>query len=166
MTKGKIMILKLTTQLADLLIQREWKLTTAESCTGGGLAFYLTQISGSSAWFERGFVTYSNSSKEEMLGVKPLTLTVFGAVSEPTAREMAEGALQKSQAQVSVAITGIAGPTGGTADKPVGTVWIAWSGINGDTEACVDIFSGNRDAVREQTIMLALEKLIEFIREK
>lgn len=153
----------LTTQLANLLLKRRWKLVTAESCTGGGLAFYLTKIPGSSDWFERGFVTYSNASKEELLGVKPETLNNFGAVSKLTACEMAEGALQKSPAQLSIAITGIAGPAGGSKEKPVGTVWFAWSSINAETESYMEIFSGNRDDVREKSIELALQKLIAFI---
>ena len=150
-------------ELANALKKREWKLVTAESCTGGGLAFQLTNEAGSSTWFERGFVTYSNSSKEELLGVQPFTLNTYGAVSEHTAREMAEGALQHSQAQVAMAVTGIAGPDGGSVDKPVGTVWFAWSGIDMDTQACVIIFKGNRAEIREQAIQFAIGKLLEFI---
>lgn len=154
---------QLVNQLANRLVAREWKLAIAESCTGGGLAYSLTNLPGSSNWFDRGFVTYSNQAKQDLLGVSPLTLSVSGAVSEQTAREMAEGVLQHSQAQLSIAITGIAGPDGGSAEKPVGTVWFAWASINGESHACVDIFSGDRQTVREQAIQFALEKLLTFL---
>ncbi len=154
---------QLVTKIGEKLKKREWKLATAESCTGGGLAYALTRISGSSEWFERGFVTYSNSAKEEMLGVSTIILAKFGAVSEETVREMAEGALQHSQAQVSVAITGIAGPTGGTPEKPVGTVWFAWAGINLTTKTQVYHLSGDRDSIREQSIRIALEELMNIV---
>lgn len=158
------MFTQLATELGQRLKKKKWKLVTAESCTGGGLAYAITQISGSSNWFERGFVTYSNASKQELLGVKNTTLQSFGAVSEQTAREMAEGALQHSEAQLALAITGIAGPDGGSAAKPVGSVWLAWTGINIETAAVCKIFSGNRADVREQSIQLALEILIDHIR--
>jgi len=145
------------------LHEREWKLATAESCTGGGIAYYITSVSGSSNWFERGFVSYSNLSKQELLGVQINTLDQFGAVSEETARAMAEGALQHSQAQVSVAVTGIAGPTGGTKDKPAGTVWFAWAGIHRATKTLKMVFTGSRQEVREQTIRVALAELLGFI---
>lgn len=151
---------QLIIQLSKKLITREWKIATAESCTGGGLAYALTQMPGSSNWFERGFVTYSNTSKEDMLGVNPATLTTFGAVSEETAREMAEGALRHSQAQISIAITGIAGPDGGSKAKPVGTIWIGLASINTITQTFLRNFSGNREAIREQTILSALEYLL------
>lgn len=158
-------IQQLVTELGSEFKKREWKLVIAESCTGGGLAYQITSIPGSSDWFDRGYVTYSNSAKEEILGVKPLTLEVFGAVSEQTAREMAEGALQNSQAQVSISITGIAGPGGGTSEKPVGTVWFAWTGIRGNTHAAIDIFNGDRTEVRNQAIAVAVETLLKFIKE-
>jgi len=154
---------KLTTELGLALVSREWKLATAESCTGGGVAYHITEISGSSKWFERGFVTYSNLSKEELLGVSQATLAEFGAVSEETAKEMAEGALERSQAQVSVAVTGIAGPEGGSAAKPVGTVWFAWAGINKETQAQLHTLQGDRHAIRDQAIMIALQNLLVFI---
>lgn len=113
-------------ELAVHLQRRGWMLVCAESCTGGGVAAALTDLAGSSAWFDRGFVTYSNQAKQDMLGVSPETLAKFGAVSRETVTEMARGALLHSGAQLSVAISGIAGPGGGTPDKPVGTVWIAW----------------------------------------
>lgn len=148
------------TALSKELLARDWKLVTAESCTGGGLAYALTNIPGSSNWFERGYVTYSNSAKEECLGVNPETLTTFGAVSEETAREMAEGALKHSQAQVSVSITGIAGPDGGSKDKPVGTVWIAFASVDKETIATRVNFSGSRLDIREQTIQWVLKNLL------
>lgn len=150
-------------KLSKKLLTLQWKLVTAESCTGGGLAYYLTNIPGSSTWFDRGFVTYSNLSKEELLGVKPNTLTTFGAVSVETAQEMAEGALEQSQAQCSIAITGIAGPDGGSKDKPVGTVWIAFASLNNKTEILLKKFSGNRISIREQTIQSALEFILSSI---
>lgn len=151
---------QLIIQLSKKLITREWKIVTAESCTGGGLAYALTNIPGSSSWFERGFVTYSNISKEDLLGVNPDTLTRYGAVSEETAREMAEGALRHSQAQISVAITGIAGPDGGSKEKPVGTIWIGLASINAKTQAFLNHFAGNRESIREQTIKSALDYLL------
>lgn len=154
----------IVTELGEALMQREWKLATAESCTGGGVAYVITSMPGCSRWFERGFVTYSNLSKEELLGVRPETITEFGAVSEQTAREMAEGALQQSQAQVSVAITGIAGPEGGSPDKPVGTVWIAWAGVNRETQSSLHSLKGDRQTIREVSIRIALETLLEYIR--
>lgn len=154
---------RLVIEVSERLKTLEWKLVTAESCTGGGVAYFMTAIPGSSAWFERGLVTYSNTSKAELLGVSTISLTIFGGVSEQTAREMAEGALKNAQAQVSLAITGIAGPDGGTRDKPVGTVWIACASINSETAAWVDIFAGNRQEVRTQSIITGLQKLLEFV---
>jgi nicotinamide-nucleotide amidase len=145
------------------LKKRQWMLVTAESCTGGGLAFWLTSAPGSSAWFERGFVTYSNASKEELLGVKPSTLENWGAVSEETAREMAEGALSKSLATLSLAITGIAGPEGDSPEKPVGTVWFAWKLRNAETQAKAFFLSGNRTEIREQAIQHAVELLFSAL---
>jgi nicotinamide-nucleotide amidase len=141
-------------------------LATAESCTGGGLSFHLTSIAGSSDWFDRGFVTYSNESKINMLGVKPETLQRFGAVSEETAREMAEGVLLNSNADVSVAITGIAGPDGGAKDKPVGTVWLAFAHNGKKTHTKLLNCPGNRQHVRETTIEIALNSLLELLENK
>jgi nicotinamide-nucleotide amidase len=149
-------------KLAEQLRTRGWKLTTAESCTGGGLAYYVTELAGSSDWFERGFVTYSNLAKMELLGVKTQTLDTEGAVSEATAREMAEGALSHSQAQISVAITGIAGPSGGSKTKPVGTVWFAWAGIDFETKSQLEVFTGNRHEIRTLAIQSALAGLIRI----
>ena len=148
-------------EIATALTASARKLAVAESCTGGGLAYHLTDIPGSSAWFERGFVTYSNQAKEDMLSVNHQTLSTYGAVSEQTAREMAEGVLLHSQAQISIAITGIAGPDGGTPDKPVGTVWFAWSHKNSSihTKSTMLTLQGNRQEIREQAIRFALETL-------
>ena len=132
-------------------------LTTAESCTGGWVAKVMTDIEGSSAWFDRGFVTYTNESKQEMLGVSVETLSTRGAVSEATVREMAQGALQHSHADLSLAISGIAGPGGGSDEKPVGTVWMAWSGRDGWLQTRKEIFSGDRNAVRMQAVFAALQ---------
>jgi nicotinamide-nucleotide amidase len=155
---------ELVAALANCLKQAQLKLITAESCTGGGLAYALTSLAGSSSWFERGLVTYSNQAKRDLLGVKPQTLTTFGAVSEQTAREMAEGALLHTPAaNISVAITGIAGPDGGSPDKPLGTVWFAWSNVERGTFSHLENFSGDRKSIREQAVRIALEKLIEMI---
>ena len=131
-------------------------LATAESCTGGWAAQVVTSVAGSSAWFERGFVTYSNEAKQELLGVRADTLSAHGAVSEETAREMARGALERSQSTVAVSITGVAGPTGGTPEKPVGTVCFAWargSAVRSETRR----FAGDRESIRRQSVILALE---------
>lgn len=153
----------LSIELGKVLTAREWKLTTAESCTGGGVAYALTMIPGSSSWFERGFVTYSNLSKEEMLGVRLSTLQQYGAVSEQTVREMAEGALEHSQGQISVAITGIAGPDGGSPDKPVGTVWFGWAGINQETRTSMHLLKGDRRKIRELSVRIAVEGVLGFL---
>lgn len=150
----------LVEQLAAALLRRGWLVACAESCTGGGIAAALTDLAGSSAWFDRGFVTYSNSAKCEMLGVSGETLQRHGAVSRQTAIEMARGALAHSAAQLSVAVTGIAGPGGGSAEKPVGTVWLAWARADG-VEAVCEHFPGDRLAVRAATIERALAGLIE-----
>src|SRR6187402_2180212 len=133
--------------LADLLVKRQWQLATAESCTGGLIASLCTELPGSSAWLERGFVTYSNAAKAEMLGVDPALIETHGAVSEEVARAMAAGAVEHSHAQVALAVTGIAGPTGGSASKPVGTVWFAWATPSG-LHSEVQHFPGDRSAVR------------------
>lgn len=140
---------------------RGFKLVTAESCTGGWLAEVVTSVSGSSEWFERGFVTYSNESKQELLGVRAETLARHGAVSEETAREMAAGALERSRAQIAAAITGVAGPTGGTQEKPVGTVCIAWAERSRTPESTTRRFGGERESVRRQSVITALQGLLE-----
>jgi nicotinamide-nucleotide amidase len=149
--------------LGNLLLQRgEW-VAAAESCTGGWVAQTLTAIAGSSAWFDRGFVTYSNAAKADMLGVPETTLARHGAVSEATARAMAQGALQHSLADWTLAITGIAGPSGGSPEKPVGTVCFAWAWRDGGCEAQTLCFSGDRAAVREQSVRHALKGLLSRI---
>ena len=140
-------------------------LVTAESCTGGWAAQALTTVAGSSTWFERGFVTYSNAAKQELLGVRPETLERHGAVSEQTALEMALGALQRSHGTLSLAITGIAGPGGGTAEKPVGTVCFAWARKDHKASAETRHFAGDRDAVRQQSVVHALGRVLELLDE-
>ena len=154
-------VLALATNLGRVLLERQWTLATAESCTGGLIAGAITDVAGSSAWFDRGFVTYSNEAKIAMLGVDAQTLEAHGAVSEATVREMVEGALRNSGATLAVAVTGIAGPAGGTGAKPVGLVWLAWGRRDGPVEACAEHFAGDRAAVREATVRRALEGLIE-----
>jgi len=151
-------------QLAALLLQRRLQLATAESCTGGMIAAACTDLAGSSEWFERGFVTYSNAAKHEMLGVDAALIATHGAVSEPVARAMAAGALQHARAQVSVAVTGIAGPSGGSDAKPVGTVWFAW-GMPGGITSEMRRFDGDRAAVRAATVDHALTRLNALLQE-
>jgi nicotinamide-nucleotide amidase len=148
---------------ADLMLKKQFKLATAESCTGGMIAAACTDLSGSSAWFERGFVTYSNEAKTDMLGVDAALIARDGAVSESVVRAMAAGALAHSRAQVSVAVTGVAGPTGGSDAKPVGTVWFAWATPQGVTSE-VQHFTGDRAAVRQATVCHALQQLAALLR--
>lgn len=150
----------LAEQVGSSLAQRGWMLSTAESCTGGWVAKVVTDIAGSATWFDRGFVTYSNAAKQDMLGVDPSVLEGHGAVSEPTVRAMAEGALAHSGAHVSVAISGIAGPGGGTPEKPVGMVWFAWSVRDAETHAVLKHFNGDRNAIREQSVVFALRGVV------
>jgi nicotinamide-nucleotide amidase len=147
-------------QLGDALKKRNLTLATAESCTGGGLSFWITSIPGSSFWFDRGFVTYTDAAKVEMLDVKPDTLTAFGAVSREVAKEMADGALKASHADLAIAITGIAGPTGGSKEKPVGTVWFAAVGYDLQLGPAMQVFSGDRQSVREEAIRYAIDYLM------
>jgi nicotinamide-nucleotide amidase len=153
----------LAAELAGRLKQAGCALVTAESCTGGGLAQTLTTIPGSSVWFERGFVTYSNLSKHELLGVPSEMLTRHGAVSAATAQAMAAGALAHSHADLAVAITGIAGPGGGSADKPVGTVFIVWAGLRRDARIQRYAFQGDREQIRRQAVAAALEGLLGYL---
>jgi nicotinamide-nucleotide amidase len=149
----------LASTLGMRLRQCGWQLALAESCTGGAIAKAVTDVPGSSAWFDRGFVTYSNAAKVDMLGVSQATLNAKGAVSEETALEMAEGALEHSQADLSMAVTGVAGPDGGSREKPVGTVFIAWQ-LRGQPGYCVkQQFSGDRRAVRSQTVLFCLKQV-------
>jgi nicotinamide-nucleotide amidase len=140
-------------------------LVTAESCTGGWVAQAVTAVAGASDWFERGFVTYSNDAKRELLGVRAGTLARHGAVSEATAGEMASGALRQSKASLSVAVTGIAGPGGGTRAKPVGTVCFAWERKNGRRHTQTRRFAGNRESVRKQSVIHALKGLLKLLDE-
>ena len=150
------------TQISAQLLTHGWMLATAESCTGGMIAAACTDLAGSSQWFERGFVTYSNEAKAEMLAVPPGLIEEHGAVSEPVARAMADGALAHSRAQVSLAVTGVAGPTGGTKAKPVGTVWFAWC-VGGETHSEMQHFAGDRAAVRVATVRYALKRLLSLL---
>jgi len=149
--------------LAQILRERQWMMATAESCTGGLIAGACTDLAGSSDWFERGFVTYSNEAKTELLGVDAGLIAAHGAVSEPVARAMAGGAVAHSKAQASVAVTGIAGPAGGSADKPVGTVWFGWS-VDGQLRTERRRFDGGRAEVRAATVHHALQTLVQLIR--
>lgn len=148
--------------LADSLLKNDLKLTTAESCTGGMISAACTDLAGSSDWFERGFVTYSNEAKTELLGVDAGLLEAHGAVSEPVARAMAFGAIRHSKAQVSIAVTGIAGPAGGSAAKPVGTVWFGFS-VQGSLHSEMQRFAGDRAAVRQQTMVHALQRVVALL---
>lgn len=157
------MINVLAAQVGGILKSHGLMLATAESCTGGGVAQAITEVAGSSAWFERGFITYSNLSKQQMLGVSEATLKQHGAVSEATVREMVAGALANSTAQVALAVSGIAGPNGGTPDKPVGMVWFAWGIKHGATHARRHQIGGNRAEVRAQAVHIALQGVIDML---
>lgn len=154
------MIYQLAEQLGEILTQRKMRCVVAESCTGGALAAAITDVPGSSQWFERGFVTYSNEAKQDMLAVPEAIIASQGAVSEATACAMAHGAIAASNAEVSIAITGIAGPGGGSEEKPVGTVWIAWAGDMQATYSHCYFFTGGREAIRQQAVQIALQGLI------
>lgn len=158
-----MLIEAMATQLGALLADQNKKVVTAESCTGGWVSQAITQVAGSSGWFDRAYVTYSNDAKREMLSVKQRTLTKFGAVSRETVEEMAIGALKKSSADFAVAISGIAGPDGGTEEKPVGTVWLAWN-IAGEVESSLAVLPGCRRDVRAAAVTLALQGLLVRIR--
>lgn len=152
-------LVALADQLGQELKRRGVMLATAESCTGGLLGAVVTAVPGSSHWYERGFIAYTNTAKREMLGVKTETLTRFGAVSEPTARAMVEGVLAASQADLAVAVTGIAGPGGGTPEKPVGTVCLAWAVRRQAAYAVTQRFHGDRETIRRAAVIAALEGL-------
>ena len=148
--------------LAQQLLARSWMMATAESCTGGLIAAACTDLAGSSAWFERGFVTYSNAAKTDLLGVPAALIAAHGAVSEPVARAMASGALQHSAAQVALSVTGIAGPGGGSPDKPVGTVWFGWATPRGVWSE-MRHFEGDRAAVRAGALHHSLSRLTHLL---
>ena len=149
-------------QLADLMQKKGWMLASAESCTGGLIAAACTDLAGSSNWFDRGFVTYSNAAKTELLGVDTGLIEQQGAVSEAVARAMAAGVLARSKAQVSVAVTGVAGPGGGSAEKPVGTVWFGFA-VGDQVTSEVKQFAGDRAAVRQATVDHAVQRLCQLI---
>jgi len=151
--------------LGEILSAQQLTLATAESCTAGGLGFWVTSIPGSSTWYERGFITYTDIAKVELLGVDIKTLELHGAVSEKTALEMAEGTLANSHADISIAITGIAGPDGGSIDKPVGTVWISFAKRGDFLHAAEHHFKGSRHDIRLKSIECALERLIDLLRQ-
>jgi nicotinamide-nucleotide amidase len=164
----------LAAALGQGLADQGLTLATAESCTGGWVAKVVTDIPGSSAWFDRGFVTYSNQAKEELLGVSPTSLDTQGAVSEVVVREMALGALARSHARIALAVSGIAGPDGGSDDKPVGSVWFAWAlpsdpwktegdGTGTQVHTQFLCFAGNREEIRHQAVHVALERLLELL---
>ena len=149
-----------TARLAEKLLRLGFRLVTAESCTAGWIAKCCTDLAGSSAWFERGYVSYSNAAKQQLLGVEQAVLESEGAVSEAVALQMAAGALADPDAEASIAVTGIAGPDGGSTDKPVGTVWFAWAVPGSQVQAECLCFNGDRETVRRQTVMHSLEGLI------
>jgi nicotinamide-nucleotide amidase len=154
---------ELAQQVGAALLALRWQLATAESCTGGLVSAAITEVAGSSAWFDRGFVTYSNEAKIELLGVSMLTLHAHGAVSEQTVKEMLAGALARSHAHLVVAVSGIAGPGGGTAEKPVGTVCFGWQ-LRGEVAECrTELLEGDRAAVREAAVKLALLGLLQLL---
>lgn len=164
MTKA-LASLELASELGQLLLRKKCSITTAESCTGGGLAYWLTAIAGSSAYVDRGFVTYSNKAKQQLLGVRSATLLQFGAVSEETVREMAEGAAKVAAAQVAVAISGVAGPGGGSAAKPVGTVCFGFV-VQDRVSTQRLLFNGDRQQIRQQAIDYALQQCILLLTER
>ena len=157
-------LLELAARLGGALKGRGLTLASAESCTGGWIGQAVTAVSGSSEWYDRGFIAYSNDAKRELLGVAAQTLERQGAVSEAVVREMVRGALAKSRARVAVAVSGVAGPSGGTASKPVGTVCLAWAGEGLETVAVTRHFAGDREAVRRQAVAAALEGVFELVR--
>jgi len=156
--------IELATQVGEELKSKKLILSIAESCTGGGIAHAITEIAGSSEWFDCGFVTYSNSSKTELLDIPAALIAQHGAVSEEIAAAMAQGALANSEAHISLSTTGIAGPTGAVPGKPVGTICFGWV-VGGNTHTERLVFPGDRKAVREQTVVHALDKLLRYIKE-
>ncbi|WP_444936409.1 CinA family protein [Microbulbifer sp. JMSA004] len=162
-------ITELARELGGELEKRDWCVTSAESCTGGAIAAAITSIAGASNWFDGSIVSYANRIKNGVLGVDSNDLKQFGAVSEPVARQMACGVLAMMDANLAVAVSGIAGPDGGTAEKPVGTVWIAWAHAEGQEPVQIDakcfLFSGNRAEVQSQTVIEALKGMLKVVRE-
>ncbi|MGE0357518.1 MAG: nicotinamide-nucleotide amidohydrolase family protein [Burkholderiales bacterium] len=150
-------------QLGEACLPAKATVVVAESCTGGGVGEAITRTAGSSAWFDRGFVTYSDAAKVDLLGVKQETLGTHGAVSEAVVREMAVGALHQSDAGFAVAVTGVAGPGGGSPSKPVGLVWFAWASLDGEVRTKFEVFGGDRAAVRSQAVLEALRGLVALV---
>ncbi|WP_049629517.1 CinA family protein [Cellvibrio sp. pealriver] len=156
-------VFQLSQSLGEQLVQRNWRIATAESCTGGGVAAAITAIAGSSAWFEYGIVSYANAAKEKLLGVSGEILAREGAVSEAVVIEMAKGVLTLSGANIAVAISGIAGPSGGSPEKPVGTVWFAWALATGELKTELKHFHGDRASVQEQAVLCALQRINQLL---
>lgn len=156
-------ILEKSQQLGKALARCQWRVVTAESCTGGGVAAAITAVPDSSCWFEYGIVSYANRAKRKLLGVDELTLDRFGAVSEQVVEQMVSGALMLSESDIAVAISGIAGPGGGSAEKPVGTVWFCWGTRDGQRRTRLYRFDGDRQIIQEAAVMAALEGLIEWL---
>ena len=154
---------ELSALVGQKLLARGWRVATAESCTGGGIAAAITAIPNSSSWFEYGIVSYANSAKEKLLHVNSETLAREGAVSQATVEQMVKGVLDLSGANIAVAVSGIAGPTGGTAEKPVGTVWFAWGLASGLINSAVYNFSGDRVSVQHQSVIYALNGLLKLL---
>lgn len=156
---------ELAQKVGERLRRGRWRLTTAESCTGGWIAQEITAVAGSSEWFEYGFITYANRAKQDLLGVPSSVLAQHGAVSEATVRAMAVGALERSAANFSIAVSGIAGPGGGSPTKPVGTVWLAWAAPNSQVRAREYHFSGDRQSVRHAAVAAGLRGLLDYVDE-
>jgi nicotinamide-nucleotide amidase len=154
---------ELALEVGQALKRRGWLLVTAESCTGGWVGEAVTMVSGSSEWFECGFITYTDAAKQEMLGVEAATLRAHGAVSEPTVRQMVAGALARSNGDIALAVSGVAGPTGGSPAKPVGTVCLAWGVRGGEPTAVTHHFTGDREAVRRQSVIEVLEGVLKVV---
>lgn len=161
MTKNSILLAQ---KLGDILLHKAWQVTCAESCTGGGIGYAITSISGSSSWFKQGYITYSNEAKHQLLGVGTHTLKKFGAVSAQTVEEMAAGAARNASANCAIAVSGIAGPDGGSADKPVGTVWFGFA-IEQNVLAVQQYFLGDRQQVREQAVDFGLSRMSQLLNE-
>jgi nicotinamide-nucleotide amidase len=156
-------LLTLSSLLGEKLLARTWRVATAESCTGGGIAAAITAIPGSSSWFEYGIVSYANRAKEKLLLVNPQTLLAQGAVSQAVVEQMAAGALALSGADIAVAVSGVAGPAGGTPEKPVGTVWFAWALVSGEIHSECFQFAGDRTAIQSQAVVQGLNGLLKLL---
>ncbi len=155
--------LHISSLLGEKLLANGWRVATAESCTGGGIAAAITAVAGSSSWFECGIVSYANSAKEKLLHVNPQTLLEHGAVSQAVVEEMVAGVLNLSDADIAVAVSGVAGPTGGTAEKPVGTVWFAWGLASGEIYSKCFHFVGDRSSVQSQAVVQGLGGLLKLL---